>query len=99
MYRTQIQLPESLRKEVQRVSRKQEWSVSEVVRRGLEVIVSQYPASKDGRAGIGGLKPLGSRLRVTDPEELKNILRRKNLVLGVAGFLIFDWAKPSCGRG
>ncbi len=39
MIRTQIQLPEILYKEVQRVAAAQEWSIGEVIRGGAESVV------------------------------------------------------------
>jgi hypothetical protein len=46
MIRTQIQLPEPLYREVQRVAKTQDWSLAEVIRRGAEAIVRAYPAIK-----------------------------------------------------
>ncbi len=74
MYRTQIQLPEKLRREAQRIADQQEWSMAEVIRRGLETIVRQYPADKESGGGISGRAPLNARLRLTDPKLLKDAL-------------------------
>ena len=46
MVRTQIQLPEPLYREVQRIAEAQDWSLAEVIRRGTEAIVRAYPAMK-----------------------------------------------------
>ena len=46
MIRTQIQLPDPLYREVQRVAETQDWSLAEVIRRGAEEIVRAYPAIK-----------------------------------------------------
>ena len=46
MKRTQIQLPEPLYKEVQRVAKMHAWSITEGLRRGAEHIVRVYPADK-----------------------------------------------------
>ena len=50
MIRTQIQLPDPLYREVQRIAKAQDWSLAEVIRRGTEAIVRAYPAIKP-RAG------------------------------------------------
>ena len=46
MIRTQIQLPDPLYREVQRVAKSQDWSLAEVIRRGAEAVVRAYPAIK-----------------------------------------------------
>lgn len=46
MVRTQIQLPDPLYREVQRVAKAQDWSLAEVIRRGAEAVVRAYPAIK-----------------------------------------------------
>ena len=46
MVRTQIQLPDPLYREVQRIAAAQDWSLAEVIRRGTEAIVRAYPAMK-----------------------------------------------------
>ena len=43
MVRTQIQLPDELYAEAKRVAEDREISLAELVRRGLESILSQYP--------------------------------------------------------
>jgi len=75
MYRTQIQLPEKLRREAQRIADQQEWSMAEVIRRGLETIVGQYPRGKDTGRGISGRAPLKARLKISDPDLLKSAMR------------------------
>ena len=46
MKRTQIQIPDPLYREVKRVAKLLDWSVSEVFRRAVEQLVAQYPGSK-----------------------------------------------------
>lgn len=46
MKRTQIQMPDLLFAEVQRVAELQEWSVTEVLRRGAEYMIRRYPPEK-----------------------------------------------------
>jgi hypothetical protein len=44
--RTQIQIPDPLYREVKRVAKLRDWSVSEVIRRAVEQLVAQYPSIK-----------------------------------------------------
>ena len=46
MKRTQIQIPDPLYDEVKRVADLQEWSVTEVLRRGAEHMIRCYPPHK-----------------------------------------------------
>jgi hypothetical protein len=50
MIRTQIQLPDELYREVKRVAAEREMSLAELVRRGLEIILSRFPAHPEARA-------------------------------------------------
>lgn len=50
MIRTQIQLPDALYREVKRVAAEREMSLAELVRRGLETILSCFPAHPESRA-------------------------------------------------
>jgi len=77
MVRTQVQLPDPLYREVKRIAEQQEWSVTEVIRRGAERMVRVYPAIK--RPGPDGLKlppPLKARLLVHEPGRLKEMVRQ-----------------------
>lgn len=47
MVRTQIQLPDDVYRHAKRLAEAREISLAELVRRGLELIVSQYPAPED----------------------------------------------------
>ena len=49
MIRTQIQLPDVLYREVKRIAREREMSLAEVLRRGAEQMVAQYPAVGESR--------------------------------------------------
>ena len=60
MRRTQIQLPESLYREIKRVAELQEWSIAEVLRRGAEYVVRCYPKTKT--KGSEWLPPAPRRL-------------------------------------
>jgi hypothetical protein len=76
MIRTQIQLPEILYKEVQRVAATQEWSIAEVIRRGAESVVRAYPALKQKpEAGFKFPTPIGTRMLVHEARELKDLIR------------------------
>ncbi len=43
MIRTQIQLPDALYREVKRVAAEREMSLAELVRRGLELLLTRFP--------------------------------------------------------
>jgi len=76
MVRTQIQLPDQLYKEVQRVAETQEWSIAEVIRKGAESITRAYPPIKERRAGLWRLPPpIRSKMLVHDPVELRDLIR------------------------
>jgi len=76
MIRTQIQLPEILYKEVQRVAAAQEWSIAEVIRRGAESVVRAYPALKQKpEDGFRFPAPISSRMLVHDSAELRDLIR------------------------
>ena len=44
MQRTQIQLPEPLFRQVKQIAEARDWSVAELVRRGIEAYVQTFPA-------------------------------------------------------
>ena len=64
MIRTQIQLPEPLYREVQRVALEQDWSIAEVIRRGAEAVARTYPQLK-GPALTLALEGHATEIRVT----------------------------------
>jgi len=76
MVRTQIQLPEPLYRDVQRVAREHDWSIAEVIRRGAEVITRAYPHFKSN-AGQGWQlpPPIPGKLLISDPSALRDALR------------------------
>lgn len=74
MKRTQIQLPDTLYREIQRVAALEEWSIAEVIRRGVEQIVRSYPAIKH-REAFQLPAPVASKLLVTDPGRLRDLIR------------------------
>ncbi|NJK91903.1 MAG: hypothetical protein HC904_08795 [Blastochloris sp.] len=43
MVRTQIQLPEELYRKAKDIARDKEWTLTEVIRRGLEDFIDRYP--------------------------------------------------------
>ena len=76
MIRTQIQLPDQLYREVQRVAQAQEWSIAEVMRRGAEAVTKAYPAIKQKPTRAWKLPPpIRSNLLGTDPKSLREIAR------------------------
>ncbi|GAB4182915.1 MAG: hypothetical protein Fur0032_23960 [Terrimicrobiaceae bacterium] len=76
MFRTQIQLPDALYRDVRRIAEQQEWSVTEVIRRGAETMTRLYPPEKLS-VGDGWRfpPPLKARLLVSDPASLKALVR------------------------
>jgi len=76
MIRTQIQLPDQLYREVQRVARDQEWSIAEVIRRGAESVIRAYPSLKEkATPGWKLPPPIRSKMLVNDPETLRDLIR------------------------
>lgn len=76
MFRTQIQLPDKLYRDVKRIAQQQEWSVTEVLRRGAETMARLYPPEKPPERDSWRLPPpLKARLLVDDPAALKARLR------------------------
>ena len=78
MTRTQIQLPDPLYREIKRIAVQQDWSIAEVIRRGAENVVRHYPPEKLPLSAEKGFRfpaPIQARLRVSDPEQLKDLLR------------------------
>lgn len=67
MIKTQIQMPDYLYREAKRIAAQYEMSMAEVVRRGLERIISSYPERADA-AGEWTLPTLDLGLRM-DPFE------------------------------
>lgn len=77
MIRTQIQLPEPLYRDVQRVAQQQDWSIAEVIRRGAEAVARAYPPCKGAHAAGWRLPPpLKARLLVSDPAALRDAIRK-----------------------
>jgi hypothetical protein len=76
MIRAQIQIPDGLYAEVQRVAREQEWSIAEVMRRGAEEITRVYPSFKKNGETPWKLPPaITSRLLVQEPQSLRDAIR------------------------
>ena len=76
MVRTQIQLPEPLYRDVQRVAREQDWSIAEVLRRGAEAIIRAYPQCKSNSGqGWQFPPPISGKLLITDPGDLRDAVR------------------------
>jgi hypothetical protein len=74
--RTQIQMPEILYKEIQRVAAVQEWSIAEVIRRGAESVVRAYPAHKQmPDVGFQFPAPISARMLVHEAGELRDLIQ------------------------
>ena len=74
MIRTQIQLPDPLYREVQRVAKSQDWSLAEAIRRGAEAVVRAYPPTKSLRDWQMP-SPLQVKMLVTDPVALRDLVQ------------------------
>lgn len=74
MIRTQIQLPDPLYREVQRVAKSQDWSLAEAIRRGAEAVVRAYPPIKSRRDWQMS-SPLRVKMLVTDPVALRDLVQ------------------------
>jgi hypothetical protein len=70
MIRTQIQLPDELYREVKRVAAEREMSLAELVRRGLETILSHFPAHPEARDtwALPKPRPLGGDAFFENPD-------------------------------
>lgn len=76
MIRTQVQLPDPLYRDVQRVARQQDWSIAEVIRRGAEAVVRAYPPCKQlPGVTVRMPPPLKNRLLVSEPGALRDAIR------------------------
>ena len=73
MKRTQIQVPEPLYREIQRVAILEEWSIAEVLRRGAEQIVRAYPPIKNDKKWSMP-PPIQATLHAADSEQLRDAL-------------------------
>jgi hypothetical protein len=86
MIRTQIQLPDALYREVKRVAAEREISLAELVRRGLETILSRFPAHPESRAAweLPEPRPLGGDAFFDNPDwryeinEGRGVVREKS---------------------
>ena len=76
MIRTQVQLPEPLYREVQRVALEQDWSIAEVIRRGAEAVSRTYPPLKGPAQKVWSLPPpIRSRLLLVESGALADAIR------------------------
>lgn len=68
MQRTQIQLPEPLLRQVKQIAEARDWSIAELVRRGIEAYVQTFPAPSPASKASWSLPLLrGSGGHLTDP--------------------------------
>ncbi len=75
MVRTQIQLPDPLYREAKRVASQNDWSLAEVVRRGVEAVVRVYPGMKSAQGNPWKMpRPVNATLKVSDPARLRDLL-------------------------
>jgi len=77
MIKTQVQIPDVLHREAKRVASDYEMSFAEVVRRGLESIVEQYPPRlTKGKWQLPEPENMGCRS--WDDVELKRLAQEEN---------------------
>ncbi len=70
MLRTQIQLPEPLFNQLKRIAEQRDWSVAELVRRGMEIYVQTFPEPLEKTSWkMPVLRGSGGHL--TDPANVK----------------------------
>jgi hypothetical protein len=70
MTRTQIQLPEPLFLQIKRIASARDWSVAELIRRGMEAYVRTIPESEI-KKGVWTMPVLrGSGGHLMNPEEI-----------------------------
>jgi hypothetical protein len=85
MTRTQIQLPDELHRRAKRFSVEREISLAEITRRGIELFLERFPASRPGkkswklpRIDSGGIRiPLARLHDVAAEEETTRSTRRR----------------------
>lgn len=82
MIRTQIQLPDALYREVKRVAAEREISLAELVRRGLETVLSRFPSHPVAREvwELPKPQPLGGDDFFKDPDWRYEINSRHGVI-------------------
>jgi hypothetical protein len=75
MVKTQIQLPDALYREAKRLAREREISLADVVRRGVEMILSVYPHAVPRMGGWTLPEPRNLGCRNLTAAELRDIAR------------------------
>lgn len=70
MIKTQIQLPEDLYRAAKELAERKEWSLAEVVRRGLEMLLCLFPESRQdaGKWQLPEPRPLGGDAFFENPD-------------------------------
>ncbi len=75
MHKLQIQLPSPLYQQLKRLSKRLDYSMAELLRRGAEHIVQFYPETVDNNDEkawvLPDARPLG--LKITDPRRLRDL--------------------------
>ncbi len=59
MIKTQIQLPDELYRSAKSLAERQEWSLAETMRRGLEALLARYPEAPNKDWQLPEPRPLG----------------------------------------
>jgi hypothetical protein len=77
MVKTQVQIPDHLYREAKRISAEYEMSFAEVLRRGLERVISSYPPRKN-QVKWTPPKPRKLGCRPISAEQLRDLARGEN---------------------
>jgi hypothetical protein len=97
MIRTQIQLPERLYEEAKQLAQEKEVSLTEIVRRGLELLLTIYPTDRAEKKGWTLDPPANTGLRI-DPFENPDWRLEANQGMGTISLAAESDQKPAKKR-
>ncbi len=82
MIRTQIQLPDELYRASKELAERKEWSLAELVRRGLEGLLTRYPEppAKASEWNLPDARPLGGDAFFAQPDWRYDIHQERGMV-------------------
>jgi hypothetical protein len=72
MIKTQVQIPDELYRKAKQIAKEREWSLAEVMRRGLEYMTRACPPTSEGHTSLPVL-PANFFADVSDEIDLKAI--------------------------
>ncbi len=82
MVKTQVQLPDELYRKAKQIAKEREWSLAEVMRRGLEHMVRACPPASDGKTTLPVL-PANAFAENADDLDLKAISTDDEALRGI----------------